>query len=264
MIDATLGWIGRRASSLAVKVAPLFDVETSMRLRRPVTCTAVMPAAGKVASTPWPARTSRLVVPALLPPVTGELAEFDCRNQRIAQLALKEDGPPYALDPATLATRQLWDWNGQMTATTFTAHPKIDTMNGDLVGYSYAAKGEASPDCAFWTFDKSGRKTREVWFESPQPSMIHDCGLTENYLILVLIPQLMDLERIRRGGILFQWEPKAGGASSYSTCWVSGTWSALPLAGSVVISWQTDAGAPISSIARLLNSRRSRLRLMIG
>jgi carotenoid cleavage dioxygenase len=124
-------------------------------------------------------------------------------------LALKEDGPPYALDPATLATKELWDWNGQMTATTFTAHPKIDTANGDLVGYSYAAKGEASSDCAFWTFDKSGRKTREIWFRSPQPSMIHDCGLTENYLILVLIPQLMDLERIRRGGILFQWEPKA-------------------------------------------------------
>jgi 3-oxoacyl-[acyl-carrier-protein] synthase-1 len=29
---------------------------------------------------------------ALLPPVTGELAEFDCRNQRIAQLALEQDG----------------------------------------------------------------------------------------------------------------------------------------------------------------------------
>ena len=124
-------------------------------------------------------------------------------------LTFKEDGPPYALDPATLATKALWDWNGQMTATTFTAHPKIDPANGDLVGYSYAAKGEASLDCAFWTFDKSGKKTREIWFKSPQPSMIHDCGLTENYLILVLIPQLMDLERIRRGGILFQWDPKA-------------------------------------------------------
>ena len=32
-------------------------------------------------------------------------------------LAMKEDGPPYAMDPLTLETRQLWDWNGQMTAT---------------------------------------------------------------------------------------------------------------------------------------------------
>ena len=59
-------------------------------------------------------------------------------------LAMKEDGPPYAMDPHTLETRQLWDWQGQMTATTFTAHPKIDPDSGDLVGYAYAAKGEAS------------------------------------------------------------------------------------------------------------------------
>jgi len=121
-------------------------------------------------------------------------------------LALKEDGPPYAMDPLTLQTRQLWDWNGQMTATTFTAHPKIDPVSGDLVGYAYAARGEASLDTAFFTFDPAGQKTREIWFKSPHPSMIHDCGLTENYLVLALIPQLMDLERIRRGGILFQWD----------------------------------------------------------
>ncbi|MGD8341895.1 MAG: carotenoid oxygenase family protein, partial [Gammaproteobacteria bacterium] len=124
-------------------------------------------------------------------------------------LALKEDGPPYALDPATLETTELWDWNGQMTATTFTAHPKIDPATGDLVGYSYAAKGEATPDIAYFAFDKAGTKTREIWFQGPQPSMIHDCGLTENYLVLAMIPQLMDLERIRRGGILFQWDPNA-------------------------------------------------------
>ena len=123
-------------------------------------------------------------------------------------LALKEDGPPYALDPHTLETLRLWDWNGQMTATSFTAHPKIDPHTGDLVGYAYAAKGEATRDIAFYTFDKQGRKTRETWFQGPHAAMIHDCGVTENYIILPMIPQVMDLERIRRGGILFQWEPK--------------------------------------------------------
>jgi carotenoid cleavage dioxygenase len=123
-------------------------------------------------------------------------------------LAMKEDGPPYALDPATLETKQLWDWEGQMKAATFTAHPKIDPITNDLIGYSYAAKGEGTSDIAFYTFDKGGRKTRELWFNGPHPSMIHDCGLTENYLVLALIPQLMDLERIKKGGILFQWEPE--------------------------------------------------------
>jgi carotenoid cleavage dioxygenase len=122
-------------------------------------------------------------------------------------LAFKEDGPPYAMDPHTLETRQLWDWHGHMMATSFTAHPKIDPVTSELVGYAYAAKGEASKDLAYYAFDRQGRKTRELWFEGPHASMIHDCGLSEHYLVLAMIPQLMDLERIRRGGILFQWEP---------------------------------------------------------
>jgi carotenoid cleavage dioxygenase-like enzyme len=123
-------------------------------------------------------------------------------------LALKEDGPPYALDPHTLETRQLWDWHGHMMATTFTAHPKIDPATSELVGYAYAAKGEASKDIAFYAFDRQGRKTRELWFEGPHASMIHDCGVTERYMVLPMIPQVMDLERIRRGGALFQWDSK--------------------------------------------------------
>jgi carotenoid cleavage dioxygenase-like enzyme len=122
-------------------------------------------------------------------------------------LAMKEDGPPYALDPVTLEARRLWDWEGQMTATTFTAHPKIDPVTGEFVGYAYAAKGEASDDIAYYAFDRNGRKTREVWFKGPHASMIHECAISEHYIILPMIPQLMDLERIRRGGILFQWEP---------------------------------------------------------
>jgi len=124
-------------------------------------------------------------------------------------LAFKEDGPPYAMDPDTLETRQLWDWNGQMKATSFTAHPKIDPESGDFVGYSYAAKGEATKDIAFYTFDKHGQLKQEVWSESPYPGMIHDCGVSERYIVLSLIPQVMDLERIKRGGILFQWDPNA-------------------------------------------------------
>jgi carotenoid cleavage dioxygenase len=122
-------------------------------------------------------------------------------------LAFKEDGPPYAMDAQTLETRQLWDWQGQMTATSFTAHPKIDPDTGELVGYAYAAKGEATDDIAVYSFDKSGRKTWEVWFKSPYPGMIHDCGVSEHYVVLALIPQVMDIERLKRGGIAFQWEP---------------------------------------------------------
>jgi carotenoid cleavage dioxygenase-like enzyme len=122
-------------------------------------------------------------------------------------LAIKEDGPPYAMDPHTLETKQLWDWNGQMKATSFTAHPKIDPATGELFGYAYAAKGEATDDIAIYSFDKSGKKTWEVWFKSPYAGMIHDCAISEHYIVLPLIPQVMDIERLKRGGIAFQWEP---------------------------------------------------------
>ncbi len=121
-------------------------------------------------------------------------------------LAMKEDGPPYAMDPQTLETTALWDFDGQMTATSFTAHPKIDPATQDLVGYAYAAKGECTPDIAFYTFDKQGRKTRETWFQAPYAAMIHDCAISENYIVLPVIPQLSDLARLKAGGIHFQWD----------------------------------------------------------
>lgn len=122
-------------------------------------------------------------------------------------LALKEDQPPYALDPFTLETREQFTWGGQMEATTFTAHPKIDFATGDFYGYAYAARGEATDDIAIYSFDRKGNKTWEVWFKSTYPGMIHECAISENYIILPLMPQVMSLERIKKGGILFQWEP---------------------------------------------------------
>jgi len=46
-----------------------------------------------------------------------------------------------------------------------------------------------------------------VWFKSPYPGMIHDCAISEHYIVLALIPQVMDIERLKRGGIAFQWDP---------------------------------------------------------
>jgi carotenoid cleavage dioxygenase len=101
-------------------------------------------------------------------------------------LAFKEDGPPYAMDPQTLETRQLWDWNGHMMATSFTAHPRIDPATKELVGYAHAAKGGATKDLACYAFDGQGRQTRELRFEGPHASMIHDCGPSERCLVPAL------------------------------------------------------------------------------
>jgi carotenoid cleavage dioxygenase-like enzyme len=122
-------------------------------------------------------------------------------------LALKEDSAPYALDPVTLETIGLWDFDGQLTSATFTAHPKFDPATGDLLCFGYEAKGDATPDIVYYEIDARGRKKRETWIVAPYAAMIHDFAVTENYVIFPLMPLTVDLERLKNDGKHFQWQP---------------------------------------------------------
>lgn len=125
-------------------------------------------------------------------------------------LAMKEDGPPYAMDPATLDTLGRYDFDGQITAPTFTAHPKIDPATGEMVCWAYEAGGngsDCSKDVVVWTIDADGKKISEDWYTAPFAGMIHDAGLSENWLVLPLTPIKMDYERMKRGGNKFAWDP---------------------------------------------------------
>ncbi|MFN3634233.1 MAG: carotenoid oxygenase family protein [Rhizobium rhizophilum] len=122
-------------------------------------------------------------------------------------LALKEDSAPYALDPVTMETIGLWDFNGQLTSATFTAHPKIDPATGDLLCFGYEAKGEATPDIVYYEIDPAGRKKRETWIVAPYAAMIHDFAVTEHYVIFPLMPLTSDLDRMKNGGRHFEWQP---------------------------------------------------------
>ncbi len=65
-------------------------------------------------------------------------------------LAMKEDALPYAMDPITLETLGVHDFDAQIKAQTFTAHPKVDPVTGNLLAFSYEAKGDGSPDLAYF------------------------------------------------------------------------------------------------------------------
>jgi carotenoid cleavage dioxygenase-like enzyme len=122
-------------------------------------------------------------------------------------LAMKEDSAPYALDPVTMDTIGLWDFNGQLTSATFTAHPKIDPATGDLLCFGYEAKGDATPDIVYYEIDPNGRMKRETWIVAPYAAMIHDFAVTEHYVIFPLMPLTVDLQRMKNGGRHFQWQP---------------------------------------------------------
>ncbi|WP_426139525.1 carotenoid oxygenase family protein [Pseudomonas sp. DWP3-1-2] len=122
-------------------------------------------------------------------------------------LAMKEDALPYAMDPQTLETLGVYDWNGQITSSTFTAHPKVDPASGNLLAFSYEAKGDGSPDMAYFEISPDGKLLHEIWFQAPYAAMVHDFAVTENYVVLPFIPLTTDVERMKRGGQHFQWQP---------------------------------------------------------
>lgn len=130
---------------------------------------------------------------------------------RGVMLACKEDGPPFALDPETLETLGRYDFDGQVVAPTFTAHPKIDPDTGNMLCFGYEAGGDgndASREIVFYEIGADGKKITEVWFEAPFCGYMHDFAFTRNHIILPLTPLKADLQRLQKGGSHWAWDPK--------------------------------------------------------
>ena len=123
-------------------------------------------------------------------------------------LAMEEDSRPYAMDPETLETLGLYDFDGQCFTHTFTSHSKFDPVTGNLIGHSYEAKGDGTDDICYLEFDtKTGKKVREAWIKSPYVGAMHDFTITNNYVIFPLQNIKVDLEGIKDGGNYNVWDP---------------------------------------------------------
>lgn len=112
----------------------------------------------------------------------------------------KEDGRGYEVNPHTLETVGKWDYAGKLRSETFTAHPRIDPVTGEMFFFGYEAGGLCSLDVAYCIADAEGNLVKEQWFDQPYCSTIHDFVITENYAIFPLFPTLADLERLKAGG----------------------------------------------------------------
>ncbi|KAJ5797974.1 uncharacterized protein N7503_007270 [Penicillium pulvis] len=126
-------------------------------------------------------------------------------------LATKEDGPPYAMDPVTLETIGRYDFEGQVQSPTFTAHPKFDPETGEMICFGYEAGGDGndgSCDVVVYTINADGKKTEEAWYKSPFCGMIHDCGISKNYVVLPLTPLKCSVDRLKKGGNHWAWDPE--------------------------------------------------------
>lgn len=124
-------------------------------------------------------------------------------------LIMEEGHPPYELDPLTLESIGSWNFRGKLT-TAMTAHPKIDPATGEMVFFAYMASGAFSADVMVHKVNPQGLLTESVRIDTPYSSMVHDFVITENYIVIPVMPITGSLERAMEGGPPFAWEPDKG------------------------------------------------------
>jgi carotenoid cleavage dioxygenase len=161
-------------------------------------------------------------------------------------LALVEGGlPPVELDPVTLETRRVWDFEGRLrrpidpnlarlmgveapdgtTEGSFTAHPKLDPESGEMLAFGYSA---VEPYLMYYVVSADGKLVRCESIDVPYPSMVHDFITTREHVIFPIFPATLRPERIARGESVLGWEPDLGtrvgvmprGGSSRDVVWL--------------------------------------------
>ena len=119
---------------------------------------------------------------------------------------LKEDGLPHRIDPLTLETLGTWDFDGAWKSETFTAHPKLDPVSGEMVAFGYEATGLATNDVFIYTIDKHGKVTHEIRTKTPYLTMLHDVALTQKHFIIPMCGYVTSLERLQEGKMHWGWD----------------------------------------------------------
>jgi carotenoid cleavage dioxygenase len=121
--------------------------------------------------------------------------------------ALKEDDLAHRMDPDTLATLGRDDFDGAISALTFSAHPKVDPVTDELLTFSYQARGDATRDIVFYVFGPDRKIVNEVWFQMPYAACVHDFAITDEWVVFPFFPLITDLEVVKAGGPYYQWHP---------------------------------------------------------
>jgi carotenoid cleavage dioxygenase len=120
-------------------------------------------------------------------------------------LALMEGSQPVAMDPRDLSTLGVHDYDGTI-ASTFSAHPKIDYATGELVNIGANINGFTGEAALQYTITTAEGVVRHaVTIPIPHMALIHTFLLTENWVVIPVIPLDTDIARAMRGGPMTAW-----------------------------------------------------------
>lgn len=121
-------------------------------------------------------------------------------------LALEEQHQPYALDD-DLATLGIEDFGGAVSRT-FTAHPKVCPVTGELLAFGYDLV--TAPHLTYYRIAADGRVLAVEPIDIPNPVMMHDWNVTEHHVVFMDLPVRFGLDRAMQGLDPFWWDPDAG------------------------------------------------------
>ncbi len=116
-------------------------------------------------------------------------------------LALEEGHFPYVLD-GDLGTVGPTDFDGALKGS-FTAHPKICPVTGELLAFGYSAM---PPFLRYLRVSADGALVQSEDITVGGPTMMHDFNITRNYVIFMDLPAVFDLQLAMRGEMPIRWD----------------------------------------------------------
>jgi carotenoid cleavage dioxygenase len=121
-------------------------------------------------------------------------------------LALYEASLPTEVR-ADLSTVGAFDFGGSLTST-FTAHPKVDPITGEMLFFGSDALGP--PFLRYHVVDANGALVRSEDIELPGPVMMHDWGVTSTRVVFLDLPVGFDVNLLGTQPFPFAWQPERG------------------------------------------------------
>ncbi len=115
-------------------------------------------------------------------------------------LALEEGHFPYVLD-GDLNTVGPTDFGGKLTGS-FTAHPKIDPITGELLAFGYYFM---EPYLTYLRVSADGDLVQVEPITVGGPTMMHDFNVTENNVVFMDLPAVFDMELAMKGEMPIVW-----------------------------------------------------------
>jgi len=116
-------------------------------------------------------------------------------------LALEEGHFPYVLD-GDLETVGPLDFGGAL-AGSFTAHPKICPVTGELLAFGYSV---LEPYLRYLRVSAAGELVQTENITVGGPTMMHDFNVTRDHVVFMDLPAVFDMEMAMRGEMPIHWD----------------------------------------------------------